>query len=194
MQLTQRQSELADAGLRIVARHGLAKVTFRAVAAESGWSLGAVQKAFPTKDDLLAAMMHRMRVTATVGSLAHPGRPSLHAWLTELLVSLQPVDEDRRNTMLRALAFDQLAHHNRRVARAIASSDRVLRDQIASLVRRAQAEGEVPRALDADAVARLFLSLAEGMASQLLYDPIPASEARGHADYAVARLLAIPLD
>jgi len=44
--LSARQGELADAALRILGRDGIAAVSFRAVAAESGWSLGAVQKAF----------------------------------------------------------------------------------------------------------------------------------------------------
>ena len=35
---TGRQIELADAGLRLVAGEGMGSVTFRAVAAESGWS------------------------------------------------------------------------------------------------------------------------------------------------------------
>lgn len=61
MSLTVRQSELADVALAIVAREGMAAVTFRAVAAESGWSLGAVQKAFRAKDELVRAMFIRLR-------------------------------------------------------------------------------------------------------------------------------------
>lgn len=193
MELTDRQMELADAGLRIVASRGLGAVSFRAIASESGWSLGAVQKAFPSKDELLAAMMHRMRVTAATAAFADPGRPTLHRWLTDLLISLQPVDEGRRDTMLRAIAFDHLAHHNQRIARAIAASDEVLRRDLASLMRKAQKSGELSPDLDVDVIAGLFLALAEGMASQLLYDPVPAEEARRRADYAVARLLAMPL-
>ena len=193
MELTARQIEVADAGLRVLAHHGFGAVSFRAVAGESGWSLGAVQKAFPNKDELLAAMMHRMRVTATTAAFVDPGRPTMHRWLTNLLISLQPLDAARRDTMLRAIAFDHLAHHNSRIARAIAASDDVLRRNLASLTRKAQLAGDVDPRLDADAIARTFLTLADGMASQLLYDPIPAEAAEQYAEYAVARLLGIPL-
>lgn len=193
MDLTPRQIEVADAGLRVLAKRGFGAVSFRAVAGESGWSLGAVQKAFPNKDELLAAMMHRKRVTAATAAFVDPGRPTLHRWLTNLLISLQPLDAARRDTMLRAIAFDHLAHHNPRIAHAIAASDDVLRRNLASLTRKAQKAGEIDPRLDADAVARTFLAMTEGMASQLLYDPMPADEAERFADYAVARLLGIPL-
>lgn len=193
MELTDRQTELADAALRVLSRQGLSKVTFRAVAQESGWSLGAVQKAFPTKGELLAAMMHRTRVTAVPAAFQNPGRPTLHAWLTELLVSLQPLDPPRRSIMLRAIAFDTIAHHDPRVAKAIATSDAMLREQLSALVRKAQQRGEVSDELDVEVVVRVVLALAEGMASQLLYDPISQDDARHHASYAVARLLGDPL-
>ena len=194
MELSERQIELADAGLRVLARHGLSGVSFRAIAAESGWSLGAVQKAFPSKDDLLAAMVHRMRITAATAAFVDPGHPTLRKWLTDLLVSLQPMDDQRRNTMLRAIAFDHIAHHNQVIARAIAASDAILRRNIVSLMHKAQNSGELSPEIDVDATARVYLAMAEGMASQLLYDPIPADDARRHADYAVARLLGVPLD
>lgn len=55
----ERIAEFAEAALRIVARDGLAAVSFRAVATESGWSLGAVQRAFASNHDLLAATLAR---------------------------------------------------------------------------------------------------------------------------------------
>lgn len=61
MSLTPRQAELADAVLGLIAREGIAGVSYRAVAAESGWSLGAVQKAFPSKGEMLSAAFARLR-------------------------------------------------------------------------------------------------------------------------------------
>ena len=61
MDLSPRQAEFADAALRLVARDGLSAVTFRSLAAEAGMSLGAVQKAFPSKEQLLRAMFGRLR-------------------------------------------------------------------------------------------------------------------------------------
>ena len=90
--LTPRQIELADAALRIVARQGMRAVTFRSVAAESGWSLGAVQKAFATKVDLHTAMFARLRGSVGPAPTHEPGRPTLHAWLVALVASVLPLD------------------------------------------------------------------------------------------------------
>jgi len=78
MMLTPRQAGFADAALRLLAREGMASVTFRTVAAEAGMSLGAVQKAFPSKDVMLRVMFARLRETsagpAQQGSAGPPSR------------------------------------------------------------------------------------------------------------------------
>jgi AcrR family transcriptional regulator len=118
--LTPRQVELADAALRIVARQGMRAVTFRSVAAESGWSLGAVQKAFATKVDLHAAMFARLRGSVGPAPTHEPGRPTLHAWLVELVASVLPLDERRRDLELQGAAFAELAAHDPEIAGVIA--------------------------------------------------------------------------
>lgn len=102
MDLTARQAELADAALRIVAREGLAAVTFRSIAAESGWSLGAVQKAFATKDAILTAMFARLRASAGRLPASEPGRPTLRAWLVSQQPSWLPLDAERPHRRRRA--------------------------------------------------------------------------------------------
>jgi AcrR family transcriptional regulator len=74
--LAPRQAELADAALRILSRDGIAAVSYRAVATESGWSLGAVQKAFASRTEMDAAMLERMRTTAVVTPPGGDGRRS----------------------------------------------------------------------------------------------------------------------
>jgi len=49
----QRRRELAAALRRVVSRGGVESASIRAVAAEAGWSLGAVQYYFSTRDELL---------------------------------------------------------------------------------------------------------------------------------------------
>lgn len=189
MPLTPRQSEFADAALRLLARDGMSSVTFRTVAAESGLSVGAVQKAFPSKDAMLTAMFARMREAAATGAMGEPGRPTLPAWLTDLLVSVLPLDAPRRAAELQASAFAERAAYDPAIGDAIAASDHELTGLIASLVRRAIGEGEVPRGVDPDAVARLWLALAQGLASQLLYDPRPEADVRRDARLAIGGLL-----
>ncbi|QLQ14584.1 MAG: TetR/AcrR family transcriptional regulator [Micropruina sp.] len=188
MELTARQAQLADVGLRLVAREGMASVTFRAIASESGWSLGAVQKAFPSKEAILRAMFARLRTTSVALPPDEPGRPTLRAWLAELLLRLLPLDEPRRTALLKGSAFAERAAYDAELAAAIAASDAELRRLLGALVRRAQAEGELDEALEPDLVARAFLALATGLATQCLYEPLDEAAARRLAQDAVARL------
>lgn len=187
--LTPRQTELADAALRLLAREGMPAVTFRAVAAESGWSLGAVQKAYASKSALLAAMFARLREAAQPRVTTEPGRPTLHEWLVGLFLSIMPLDERRRDLQLQGSAFTQRAAYDPAVAAAMSLSDNEIRGLLGGLVRRAQGEGEVSRELDPDDVAWQFLALAEGVSAQPIYEPQPTAVVRARVATAVDRLL-----
>lgn len=189
MDLTARQSEFADAALRLLSADGMPSVTFRTVAKEAGLSVGAVQKAFPTKDAMLHAMFARMRATAAAPALGEPGRPTLRGWLTELLMSVLPLDAPRRDAQLRAAAFAERAAYDPTIAEAIARSDRELAGQLALLVGRGIAEGEVPPTTDPGALARAWFALAQGLAGQLLYDPRDEASVRADASFAIGALL-----
>ena len=131
--LTPRQTELADAALRLLAREGMPAVTFRAVAAESGWSLGAVQKAYASKSALLAAMFARLREAAQPRVTTEPGRPTLHEWLVGLFLSIMPLDERRRDLQLQGSAFTQRAAYDPAVAAAMSLSDNEIRGLLGGL-------------------------------------------------------------
>jgi AcrR family transcriptional regulator len=187
--LSARQSELADAALRILSRDGSAAVSFRAVAAESGWSLGAVQKAFASKAELDGAVLHRLRETSVAMPPGEPGRPTLRGWLVELALAVLPIDKARRDATLRGAAFAERAAFDESIGRTIAEGDAAVRGLVARLVNRARSEGEVPTDLDSDHVAWAFLALITGVATQLLYDPVPEAEVRARMDDAVRGLL-----
>ncbi|WP_232548160.1 TetR/AcrR family transcriptional regulator [Propioniciclava soli] len=184
--LSPRQTELADVALSILAREGLGAVSFRAVASASGWSLGAVQKAFGSKDELVRAMYIRHRQGAP--SLGVGSGP-LAERLVAVFMSLMPGDAASRATTLEAAAFTERAAHDARIAGAVAASDAGLRATIAGWVREEQARGRVGEEVDADGVAWTFVALAHGAATQLLYAPRPDAEVRALASAAVSRLL-----
>ena len=123
MERTGRQNELADAGLRLVAGEGMGGVTFRAVAAESGWSLGAVQRAFGSKEDLQAAMLERLRTSVEPQVPGEPGRPTLDVWLVELVIAVAPFDDRRRAMQRQGHAFAELAPFDDRIGQVIAEDD-----------------------------------------------------------------------
>jgi AcrR family transcriptional regulator len=188
----RREAEFADAALRLVVRDGLAGVSYRTVATEAGWSVGAVQKAFPTKRDLLEAVLRRAReaVPASVG--AEPGRPTLRGWLVELLVGTLPLDDERRRVTLVGVAFSDRAPYDAGLADTLSTWDAETRGLLAALFARAVGEGELHPGIDHEQLARALLAFAAGLAAQLLYDPLPETDVRALVDRAVEALLTPP--
>ena len=81
MKLTPRQVGFADSALRLLARDGMASVTFRTVAADAGMSLGAVQEALPSKDVMLRAMFADFARPPRARHVTSPvGPPSKVGW------------------------------------------------------------------------------------------------------------------
>ncbi|WP_166979403.1 TetR/AcrR family transcriptional regulator [Paramicrobacterium fandaimingii] len=189
MELTRRQTELADAALRIIGRHGMTALSFRAVATEARCSLGSVQKAFPSKEHMLAASFTRLRESAAPLPPGEPGRPTLHSWLVALLLGILPLDAERSTAQRQGDAFAQVALSDAAMAAAIAQSDTQVRHLLASLIARARSEGEVPQHVDADTVAWAVLALAQGLAAQLLYFHEDEADIHKRLDSVIAALL-----
>ncbi len=189
MELTRRQADFADAALRLLTREGMGSVTYRTVAAEAGMSLGAVQKAFPRKDDMLGVMFARLRQTSAGPAQLEPGGPTVESWLIDRMMSLLPVDAPRRAAELHRASFVERAAFDPVIAAAVAASDRELRAALAEMVRVAQAAGQVPPSVDPEAAAWAARAVIQGMASQLLYDPEPEEAVRRQCQWVVASLL-----
>lgn len=108
-----RRGEIALAVRRLVAREGLPGATVRAVAAESGWSMGAVRYYFASQDELLTFAVESMieRVPERVVRLREqmPAGPDRAvAYLEQLL----PLDRERRAECTVWLAALARARHD----------------------------------------------------------------------------------
>lgn len=188
--MSTRTTEFADAALRIVARSGLTGLSFRTVAKESGWSLGAVQKAFATKQELLHAVVERAQTTVAVAFSAEPAKPTLERWLIELILATLPIDEKRRAAVVVGVAFADHAPFDEEIAASIRAGDEAIRGQLRRLFSWRRAEGELRARLDDDALARVILAFGAGLAAQLLYDPRPAIEVEALVTAMVASAIA----
>jgi len=109
-----RREELARAVWRLVGREGIEAATVRGVAAESGWSMGAVRHYFATHRDLLAfageVMAQRVadRVLALYAEAdPHEGGVSDRRFERgcTALEQLLPLDEGRRVELVVWLAY-----------------------------------------------------------------------------------------
>jgi AcrR family transcriptional regulator len=96
----QRRRELADALWRIVAVHGPAGVSIRSVAAEAGWSPGALRHYFPTREELLLFAMDLSEARAVeritrLHERLDPDLPLLER-VAAYAEQLVPLDDERR--------------------------------------------------------------------------------------------------
>lgn len=91
-----RREEIAEALWRVVRQDGIRAASVRTIAAESGWSAGAVRYYFPDQDGLLSFAMDLVtrRVTARIDALEPRGTPT--AIVLRYLEEVLPLDAERR--------------------------------------------------------------------------------------------------
>ncbi|MDO5712272.1 MAG: TetR family transcriptional regulator C-terminal domain-containing protein [Micrococcales bacterium] len=107
-----RRGELARVVWRLIGHSGVAAATVRAVAAESGWSMGAVRYYFSTHDELLyfaGEVMAQRIVTRVQGSFAAEWAGPRIDRAAHILEQLLPIDDDRRVEVHVWLAFMTVA-------------------------------------------------------------------------------------
>lgn len=118
-----RRQEIARAVFALVDRAGIAGATVRAVAAEAGWSMGAVRYYFATQDELLLFAVQEMsrRIAVRVTAILTGEPPSL-ARAEHLLSTLLPLDAERAAEVRVWAAFMTIARLDEAYERVRADS------------------------------------------------------------------------
>jgi AcrR family transcriptional regulator len=190
MTSNERSDQFADAALRIVERDGLTALSFRSVAAESGWSLGAVQKVFATKQDLLQSTLERAQAKVTSSVSSRPAQPDLQTWLCDLVLETLPLDTHRRAAVIVGVAFSDRAPFDEAIARELRTQTATMRAQLTRLFEWRRSEGELQARLGDESLARAVLAFAGGLASELLYTPSTDAEVSTLVSATILALLA----
>jgi AcrR family transcriptional regulator len=185
----ERRSELAEAAAHLIARAGIGAATMRDVAAEAGWTTGALTHYFTDKRDLLLctfqASLEGRRAARAAGDPTDP--------LTQLTTSLEgalPLDDDRRRHWMVTIAFCAQATGDSDLATAQRDAYREFRARVADLVGRCG----FARGAGAETLAERLIAAADGIAVQALFDPElwPAAHQLAILRAAVAPLLTTP--
>lgn len=186
--MSKRPADFAAAALRLTARGGLEAVSIRTVAAEAGWSAGALQKVFATKEDLLAAAVDLMsqRVIDRMAGLEATGE--VVADLAALVRETLPLDRTRRDEALVWTAVAGRAATVDWMADVLRAQDAAVLTELTEAVRQARPSEPAPSAV-ADAV----VALADGWTVRLLYAPEIAPAALTALDRALELLLGSPV-
>jgi AcrR family transcriptional regulator len=164
--IEQRRTELTDATARVIARSGIEAATMREIAAEAGWTTGALTHYFTDKRDLLLATF-QASLAARRSLRAGRAHASLLDQLRASLEGALPLDDDRRRHWLVTLACCTQASGDEQLAAAQRDAYREFRDHVADLVR----ESRIADQQDARSVAERLIAIVDGVAVQALFDP-----------------------
>jgi AcrR family transcriptional regulator len=153
-------------------RKGLAATTSRDIAREAGANLAAITYYFGSKDDLVAAaLLEGLRewLTPTIDVLTSDGDPA-----SRTAAAIQTLTETFQHHRADAPVYLEallLAPRMEPLQRGLLGLWGDLRRLLADQMREMQADGMLPRWVDAEPMASLFIAVASGLVLQVTVDP-----------------------
>ncbi|BAL86196.1 putative TetR-family transcriptional regulator [Actinoplanes missouriensis 431] len=175
----ERRRELAGAVWRVITRDGVAHVSMRTVAAESGWSSGALRHYFATRDELLAFACDQVlaRVTARILALEPHGTPE--EMVRTLLLETMPIDPERHTESSITFAFLVLGLSDPALAAVQRKMLIDMSDLCQSLTRHLLPDASPQQQLS---VARRLNALVDGLSVHVLAGHLTPAEAVAELD------------
>ena len=167
-----RRRQILDAALGCFARQGFHKTTMQDVVEHSGLSPGSIYCHFSGKQDIIVALVeerHRRERALLQRALEKPSfAEAVDQLAADFIAVLSTPDERAWRRLAVQIWAESL--HNRRLAVTVRDGVEVPKAILAGMVQRAKTQGELPRALDADAMARLLIAFFQGLVLQLTWD------------------------
>jgi AcrR family transcriptional regulator len=173
-----------------VARRGAAGSTFDHVAREAGVSRGLLHYYFGSKERLLVEVVRHdtdIRIHSFEERLR--GADSIDAIVDALVIQLREYVEEEPGWHAVIHELLSAARRNEEIREELANLYRRVRGEVAGTLREKEAAGIVTLRADADSVASVFLSIADGLEVQITSDPGWDSSATVGAAMGVARFL-----
>jgi len=167
-----RRRQILDAALGCFARQGFHKTTMQDVVEHSGLSPGSIYCHFSGKQDIIVALVeerHRRERALLQRALEKQSfAEAVDQLAADFIAVLSTPDERAWRRLAVQIWAESL--HNRRLAVTVRDGVEVPKAILARMVQRAKTQGELPRALDADAMARLLIAFFQGLVLQLTWD------------------------
>lgn len=167
-----RRRRIAEAVCTLIARSGMEAASLRDVAAQANVSMGAVQRCFRTKEDMLLFALEHIsqhvsgRANQRIAATSTPQAAS--TLLSHTLAELALLDEQAKTQAHVWLAFVAHAPASEKLAAVLRDTYTKLHDLIAWLIRYGQDTREFPQNLDPDGEANTLLALADGLTVHVL--------------------------
>jgi AcrR family transcriptional regulator len=167
-----KAQRIIEAMRRSVARRGSAGSTFDHVAREAGVSRGLLHYYFGTKEQLLVEVVRRdgdLRLAVLDERLAEAR--SADDFIGVLVSSLEEIFREDADSVAVVFELFSLARRNEEIAAEMVELLRRTREHVAELLAAKHAEGVLHLGADAEAVADVLFSLADGVALRMLAEP-----------------------
>ncbi|MFD4926576.1 TetR/AcrR family transcriptional regulator [Streptomyces goshikiensis] len=198
----ERRHRIADAVCELADERGLEGVTLRDVAARAEVSMGAVQRCFRTKEEMLVFALGHIgeRIGARVQArLVRSPAQSAGTALGHAATEVALLREEHRAEARVWLAFVAQAAVSEVLARTVQANYAVLQESFARLIEEACADTGAAAGARADAgraapldprrEARALLALADGLTTHVLIGHLTPREAEDVLHTHLARLL-----
>lgn len=188
-----RRRVIADAVCQLIGEHGLEAVSLRDVAARAEVSLGAVQRCFRTKAEMLTFALRDIgdQVIERTRQRAAGSADPLTTF-THLLTETALVDPAQRAQARVWLAFTAQAAVDPTLAAELRTGYATVHQLLTGLIRDCQRAGELREVPDPAALAWELLALTDGLTAQTLVGLVSPEAARGLLDRRLRRLWPLP--
>ncbi|WP_157253619.1 TetR/AcrR family transcriptional regulator [Nonomuraea typhae] len=167
-----RRRHIAEAVCDLIERHGPEGATLREVAEQAGVSMGAVQRCFATKEEMLVFALRHVTERITEhgkADIAASGTgQSAATLLTATLRSITLVEAHQRRDAAILAAFTAHAAATPSLAAVLRQAHAQTRALLVWLIRYGQQTREFRTGLDAEQAADTLLPLAEGLTALAL--------------------------
>ena len=167
-----RRRQIIEAALTCFARKGFHKTTMQDVVEQSGLSPGSIYCHFAGKHDIIVAVVEerhrRERALLQRAFEKQSFAETVDQLAIDFIAALDTPEERAWRRLTVQLWAESL--HDRRLAVAVRDGVERPKAILARMVQRAKARGELPRAFDAQATARLLIAFFQGLVLQLTWD------------------------
>jgi AcrR family transcriptional regulator len=167
-----RRAQIIEAALTCFARRGFHKTTMQDVVEQSGLSPGSIYCHFAGKQDIIVAVVkerHRRERALLEQALEKQSfAEAVEQLAADFIAALRAPRERAWRRLTVQLWAESL--HDQRLAVAVRDGVEHPKTILARMVQRAKTNEELPRTLDADATARLFIAFFQGLVLQLTWD------------------------
>lgn len=164
-----RRADILDAAEACFVRSGFHRTTMQDVARAAGMVPGNLYNYFPSKDAIVAGLTERDRAKIAEDFAELANAPDLMDAFRQL--GRRHFIEASREKAIISLEIWAEATHNPEIARLYLAIQNEVRSGIIAVCREAQQRGVVHRDVDIDAMARLVLTLSDGLMRRKAMDP-----------------------